>query len=73
MAIRFTDLYGFTIPDYYIYLYSAAGIIQMKMGCDLSSELIAVQAASCEQPSTAIKPGAKCTEVPLRSRHPSSE
>ena len=40
MAIRFTDLYGFTIPDYYIYLYSAAGIIQMKMGCDLSSELL---------------------------------
>lgn len=74
MAIRFTDLYGFTIPDYYIYLYSAAGIIQMKMGCDLSSELIAVQAAFCEQPFTAKKPGAvsasKCTHL---SRHPSSE
>ena len=40
MAIRFTDHYGFTIPDFYIYLYSAAGIIQMKMGSDPSSELL---------------------------------
>ena len=73
MVIRFTDLYGFTIPDFYIYLYSSAGIAQMKIRSDLSSELIAVQAASCEQPFTAIKPGAKCTEVPLRSRRSSSE
>ena len=39
MPEKFTDLYGFTIPDFFISLYFAVSVAQMKIGCDLSSEL----------------------------------
>ena len=51
MALEYSSgRFVFLLFRFFISLYSAAGVTQMKIGSDLSSEFFAVQTASCEQP-----------------------